>query len=244
MVEKDDNEMMSFWEHLDEFRSRVIKSLISLVIAFAIIYFFTPYIIDFITAPFYSEDNSRLTLLAPTEGFMVKLKTALLVAIVLAAPAIFYQIFGFVKPGLHKHERKLVVPVVLWSSVSFFIGAVFAYHVLPYAMNFFQSFAGDGVENFWSLGKYITFVTHMILGFGLVFELPLAIYFAARLGLVTPAFLRRKRRHAIIILLLAAALVTPPDLFTQVILVIPLVLLYEISIWLAAVAVKKRNRAN
>ncbi|MBC8204258.1 MAG: twin-arginine translocase subunit TatC [FCB group bacterium] len=239
MNEKLDSGGMTFWEHLEELRSRLIKAIISLGIAFVTAYIFASYILDFLTAPFIVSGGTHLALLAPTEGFMVKLKTAFLGAIVLAAPMVFYQIFRFVAPGLHEHERRMTLPVVLWLTVSFFIGGMFAYHVLPYAMKFFQSFAGEGVENFWSLGKYISFVTYMLLGFGLVFELPLVIYFAARLGLVTPQFLRRNRRYAIIILLAASALVTPPDVITQIILAIPLIILYEISIFLAAAAIKK-----
>jgi len=234
---------MTFIQHLEELRSRLIKALIALLIGFIAAYFFTQYIIEFLTIPFSANANSQLTLLYPTEGFMVKLKTAFLAGLIVASPAIFYQFWNFIAPGLYEKEKKFVIPVVIWSVLLFLIGAVFAYHILPFAMRFFQSFASDFAGNYWSLGKYITFVTYLLLGFGLVFELPLVIYYAARMGLVTPDFLRKKRRHAIITLLVISALITPPDIFTQLALVLPLTILYEISILLAVTAYKKHRKA-
>ncbi len=230
---------MTFIEHLEELRARLIKGLIAVLIAFIAAYFVSGYIIDFLNRPLLALEGSQLTLLAPTEGFMVRLKTALLAAIVIASPVVFYQFWKFVAPGLYRKEKRFIFPVVGWSVLLFLIGGLFAYQVLPFAMKFFHSFAGGGVENFWSLSRYITFVTYLLLAFGLVFELPLVIYFAARMGLVTPAFLRKKRRHAIIILLVLSAMITPPDIFTQAVLVLPLVILYEISIGLAVLAAKK-----
>ena len=247
MVEKKDKsgseEGMTFLEHLEELRSRIIKSLSALSLGFICTYFFTPHIIDFLIQPFLAGGDSQLTLLAPTEGFMVKLKTAFLAGLMLSSPVIFYQFWGFVSPGLYEKEKRFILPVVAWSVLLFFVGAVFAYHVLPFAMRFFQSFATEEVVNYWSLNRYITFAIYLLLAFGIVFELPLVIYFAARMGLVTPAFLRKYRRHAIILLLILSALVTPPDMITQVILVVPLIILYEISILLAIMAVKKRERS-
>jgi len=237
------NEGMSFIEHLEELRSRIIKSIIALFVGFVITYFFTSSIIELLTQPFKTGSNAQLTLLAPTEGFMVQLKTAFLGGLMISSPVIFSQFWKFVAPGLYEKEKRYVLPIVFWSVLLFFIGGVFAYHVLPFAMKFFQSFATDNVGNFWSLGKYITFVTYLILAFGLVFELPLILYFSAKMGLVTPQFLRKKRRHAIIILLTIAALVTPPDVFTQIILALPLIFLYEISIFLTVIAVKNRKKS-
>jgi len=245
MSEESENskEGMSFIEHLDELRSRIIKALIALLIGFVATYFFTTYIIDFLTSPFLPGANAQLTLLAPTEGFMVKLKTAFLAGLILASPAIFYQFWCFIAPGLYEKEKKFVIPVVIWSVLLFLLGAIFAFNVLPFAMKFFQSFATDYIGNYWSLGKYITFVTYLLLAFGVVFELPLVIYFAARTGLVTSEFLRKKRKHAIVVLLIICALITPPDVFTQIILVLPLIVLYEISIFLAVAAEKKHKES-
>ena len=236
-------EGMTFLEHLEEFRSRIIKALLALLIGFIITYFFTNYIIELLVQPFLQDDNSRLTLLAPTEGFIVKLKTAFLAGLILSSPVLFYQFWKFIAPGLYDKEKRFIFPVVAWSVVLFLIGAFFAYQMLPYAMRFFQSFATENVENFWSLNRYITFAIYLLLAFGLVFELPLVIYFAARIGLVSPPFLRKYRRHALIVLLLLSALVTPPDVITQIILALPLIVLYEFSIFLAVIAVKRGKKS-
>jgi len=246
MSEKNNNntgsQPMTFIEHLEELRSRLIKSLLAVFIAFIAAYIVSGRIIEFLSRPLLAFQDSHLTLLAPTEGFLVRLKTAFLASLILSSPVVFYQFWKFVAPGLYQNEKRFILPVVGWSVLLFLVGGLFAYQILPYAMRFFHSFAGGGVENFWSLSSYITFVTYMLLAFGLVFELPLVIYFAARMGLVTPQFLRRKRRHAIVILLIIAALVTPPDVFTQMVLALPLIVLYEASILLAAIAIKKRKK--
>ena len=234
---------MSFFEHLEELRFRLIKSLIALFIAFIAAYFISDKIIELLSKPVAAAENSNLTLLAPTEGFMVRLKASFLAGLIIASPVIFFQFWKFVAPGLYAKEKKFVYPVAGWSVLLFALGAVFAYQVLPFAVKFFLSFSGEGVANAWSLSKYITFVTYLLLAFGLVFELPLVIFFAARMGLVTPEFLRKKRRHAIVLLLVLSALITPPDIFTQAVLALPLVVLYEISIYLAVIAVKKRKKA-
>jgi sec-independent protein translocase protein TatC len=233
---------MTFLEHLEELRSRIIKSAIALFIGFVLSYFFTSYIIEFLVKLLAQSDRVRIILTAPTEGFLVKIKVAFLSGIVVSSPAIFYQLWKFIAPALYEKERKVIIPVVIWSVMLFLTGGIFAYRMTPYAMSFFQSFALDNVENLWSLSKYISLVTYMILAFGVVFELPLVIYYIARMGLVTPKFLREKRRHAYIIILIIAAIVTPPEVITQIILSAPLIVLYEISIFLAMIAVRKREK--
>jgi sec-independent protein translocase protein TatC len=235
---------MTFIDHLEELRSRIIKALFSLFIGFVICYFFADEIMKFLLRPLDSSHPAQLTLLSPTEGFMVKLKVALIAGVVISSPAIFYQIWRFVAPALYDKERRMVFPVVFWSAFLFILGAIFAYLFLPYCMRFFQSFATEWVVNFWSLKGYITFITYIIFAFGLVFELPLVLYFAARLGLVTSKFLRQKRRHAIIVLLILAAIVTPPDVVSQLVISVPLIILYEVSIFLARIAEKRRMKSS
>lgn len=238
-TEKEAGKELTFLEHLEELRIRLIKAIAALFVGFILTYFVSSYIIEFLILPFEAFSDSHLTLLAPTEGFLVKLKTSFLAGLVLSSPVIFYQFWKFLTPGLYENERKFIVPVVTWSVLLFAAGGAFAYQVLPFAMRFFQSFAMENVQNFWSLSRYITFVTYLLLAFGAVFELPLILYYAARMGLVTPDFLRKKRKIAIIILLALAAIITPPDIFTQVVLALPLVILYEISILLSVAASKK-----
>ncbi|MBU0518941.1 twin-arginine translocase subunit TatC [bacterium] len=233
---------MTFWEHLEELRGRLFKAIIAVVAGMLIAYFFVPYIQEILIAQFFPGGSSTpLAFLAPTEGFVVKLKLSLVLGLIAASPIVFYHFWRFVAPGLYPKEKGFVMPVVLTSTVSFLTGAVFSIFILPHATNFFLSFAVGGIENTWSFGKYIDLVVRMMLAFGLVFELPLIIYFLVRLGIVSPAFLRKHRRYAIIILLVLSAVISPPDIFTMVVLAIPLTLLYELSIIIAVVAHKKHQ---
>lgn len=237
--ERENAQVMTFWDHLDELRSRLIKALLFVVGGLCIAYFFVPIIQDILIRFFFPGNKTPLAFLSPTEGFIVRLKLALVGGLVVASPAVFYQFWRFVAPGLLPREKRFIIPVVVTSTVSFLVGSAFSFVVLPYATRFFLSFGGNQIENTWSFGSYIDFVVRMMLAFGLVFELPLLIYFLVRLGIVTPEFLRSKRRYAIIILMVIAAVITPPDIFTMVVLTIPLLILYELSILVAVIARKK-----
>lgn len=236
------NQEMSFLDHLDELRKSLFRALIGLALATVALYFVTPWIQELLIAPFIAREGAKLSLLTPTEGFVVSLKISLVAGLFVSAPWIFYQLWLFVAPGLFENERKMVLPVVFFSSFNFLLGAAFAWFVLPYATRFFLGFSTQTVENLWSLGKYLDFILRMFLAFGIVFELPILIYFLARFGIVTPSLLRKYRRHAYILVLIAASIITPPDVFTQIILALPMVILYEISILLAVGARKAHLR--
>ena len=233
---------MSFIDHLEELRSRIIRCLVALVIAAGAAYAVEPYVLKFLIDTIFGGSGDSLALLAPIEGFVVKLKLSLIMGLIVASPMIFWQFWGFVSPGLYAREKRVILPMVIVSTLSFLVGAMFAFYVLPIATKFFQSFAMDGIQNSWSLTKFVDFVGRLILAFGIVFELPLVIYFLSRLGLVTPKFLWQKMRYAIVIILAVAAIITPPDVFTQVVLAIPLIVLYMFSILLSMIAVKRAAR--
>ncbi|MCX6639301.1 MAG: twin-arginine translocase subunit TatC [bacterium] len=232
---------MSFWEHLDELRSRLIKALLLVAAAFCVVYFFAPQMQSFVLEKFFPPGQKPLAFLAPTEGFLVRIKLAFVGGLFLASPGVFYQFWSFVAPGLYLKEKRFILPIVFISSISFLVGAAFSFFVLPYATDFFLSFGGEDIQNTWSFGSYVTFVVQFVLAFGVVFELPMVIYFLVRLGIVSPEFLRKKRRHAIVVLLIIAAIITPPDVFTQLSVAIPLVILYEVSIIVATITYKKRQ---
>lgn len=237
--EQDDASAMTFWDHLEELRFRLIKALLFMAGGFCVAYFFVPYIQDFLIESFFPMERTPLAFLAPTEGFVVRLKLALVGGLLIASPGVFYQFWRFVAPGLYPRERRFIIPVVITSTVSFLVGAAFSFFVLPYATRFFLSFGGDKIENTWSFGSYVDFAVRIMLAFGLVFELPLVIYFLVRLGIVTPEFLRKQRRYAIVIFLVLAAVITPPDIFTMIVLAVPLIILYELSILIAMLAHRK-----
>ncbi|MBS1262080.1 MAG: Sec-independent protein translocase protein TatC [Calditrichaeota bacterium] len=233
---------MSFFDHLDELRVALWRALVGILVGFAVCYYFAPIFQEWLLIPFHDQTSASLALLAPTEGFVVRLKIALVAGLLATAPWTFFQIWWFVAPGLFEHERKLVLPVVLFSSLLFLAGAAFSMVVLPNATDFFLGFGTESVRNSWSLGKYVDFVLRLILAFGVVFELPLLIYFLARFGVVTPPFLRKYRKHMIIAFLVLASIITPPDIFTQLVLTLPMVVLYEGSILLAVLARRRFER--
>ncbi len=229
---------MSFLDHLDDLRKVVIRSLMGVLVAVIIGYIFSSQIQTLLIIPFETQGDYTLSLLHPTEGFITILKLSLVAGIFISAPWTFYQIWLFIAPGLYVHEKKMVWPVVFFTTLCFLLGGAFAYMILPWATSFFLSFGTDTVTNLWSLGKYIDFLLRLFLAFAIVFELPVAVYFLARIGLVTPAFLRTYRKHAYVVVIIGASIITPPDVFTQLIMALPMVMLYEISILLAVGAAK------
>lgn len=253
---------MNFLDHLDELRATLIRILIGLMVGVIVCYFVSPQIQDLLLLAFKTPENIRLSLLYPTEGFIVQLKISLVAGIFVTAPWIFYQIWKFVSPALYANEKRWIWPTVFFTSLCFMTGAVFAWFVLLWATSFLMGFSSEGgavslgfggltflefgtpaVENVWSLGKTLDFILRMFLAFGVMFELPVAMYFLARIGLVDARFLRQYRKHAYVVVLIAASIITPPDIITQVALGLPLFGLYELSIFVAIVAEKKYKKS-
>lgn len=230
---------MGFLDHLEELRKRVITCLI-VVLVFSIgAYFFSERIIDFIARPV-----ERLYFLDPTEAFAVRIKISIIMGIIVGIPIIFYNFWQFIVPGLFEKEIKLVVPVVLFSTIFFLIGASFCFFlVLPMGIKFLLGFGTEKLFPMIKIGSYISFVTYMTLAFGLVFELPIISFFLGKVGIVTPQILAKGRRYAVVgILILAAALTPSPDVFSQMMLAGPLYFLYEVSI-LVVKSVQKKKKA-
>lgn len=235
-----EEKVMPFLDHLEELRQRMLKSILSVVLFSIGSYFVSHEIMQLLLRPY--PRSEKLIFLAPTEGFIVHIKIALFAGILLSLPVIFYQMWQFVSPGLYKHEKKYI-PVFVFVSVFFFlVGALFCYFIIiPYGLNFLLGFGGDQLEPAIRIQDYLKFVTLLILVFGLIFELPLLSYFLTRIGLISPEFLRSKRRYGIVFIFFIAAVLTPPDVFTQICLALPLILLYEISIWVSKLVVKKQE---
>ncbi|NQU05403.1 MAG: twin-arginine translocase subunit TatC [Calditrichaeota bacterium] len=231
---------MDFLTHLEELRKRLIRAILILLGGALVCLIFSEYLLGIITATFPVDDTSYLALLQPTEGFVVRLKVAFVAGLFLSSPFWFAQLWGFISPGLFKNEKRIIYPVIILSAIAFISGAVFGYWILPHAAEYFRSFALSGMAVSWSLGKYLDFSLRILVAFAIVFELPLIVYLLARLGVVTTKQLRKYRKHVIIGLMVASGLITPPDIFTMIALVIPLIILYEIGIITASIAVRKR----
>lgn len=229
----DENDKLPFTTHLEELRSRLIKSTIAVVIGFVASYFFKEQIFEILVAPLTQVMQSGDTLIYTNlpEAFFTFLKTALLCGLMVASPVILYQFWMFVAPGLYSREKRLLLPIVFLSSLFFIGGALFGYFVVfPFGFEFFLSFATETIRPMPSMKEYLKFSSKLLLAFGLVFELPLVITFLARLGIVNVAFLKKYRKYAILLFFAGAAILTPPDVITQLFMAFPLILLYEVSI--------------
>ena len=223
---------MSFLEHLEELRWRLIKSIIAILFGGSFCFLFIDEILQSLIAPIRNLSNLPDLQVLKVQGmFMIKWGVALLGGIVVAIPVLTYQIAKFIGPGLYKDEKKVMVPLVFFSYMAFLAGIVFAYYVLiPYSLEFFTSMGMMEVKNNFSINYYFSFISMLLLGSGVIFELPIVVFILSAIGLLTPAFMRHYRRHAIVVILVLSAFITPPDPISLVFISIPLAFLYEISI--------------
>jgi sec-independent protein translocase protein TatC len=225
------SDKMSFMEHLGELRSRISRSLIGVLVGLVIAFPLSQRIVDYLSRPIQATGNN-LVFLAVTEAFWVQMKVALIAGLFLASPVILWQVWAFVAPGLYQNEKKYAAPFVIIGSLMFIAGGAFSLFVVtPYAVNFLLSFARPGLQPMISIGSYIDFLLKFTVAFGLVFELPLGLTLAARMGVVTPKSLARNRKYAVLGAFVAAAALTPtPDAFNQMLMAGPLIILYEVGI--------------
>ncbi len=228
---------MPFLDHLEELRWRLLKSVISVFVMMVICFFFSDFILELLRYPGNQIDPPvPLQVLKVQTVFIIKLEIALFAGVIFSLPVIFYQLWQFVTPGLLATERKLVPVVVLASVVCFLVGGAFAYFIIiPYALQFFLSLAPVDIENKIALDFYIGFLLRIIIVFGVVFELPMLTFILAKFGLLTAEFMRKYRKYAVVGAFILGAILTPPDPTTQVLLAFPIVILYEISIYIAKV---------
>ena len=234
---------MPFLDHLEELRWRLIKIAASILVLSVIAFSFSDYLLDILLYPTKDlQDKMNIQVLKVQTMFMIKLELSILSGAIISLPYIFYQIWAFLAPGLLEKERKYAIPVIFLATISFIVGASFAYYIIiPLALEFFMSMAPATIENNIALDFYIGFLLRLIIVFGVVFELPMVSLFLTKLGILTPAFLKKYRRYAIVIFFIMAAVLTPPDPTTQVLLAVPLLVLYEITIWVSYMFAKKRD---
>ena len=234
---------LPFTGHLDELRKRLITCFIAIGIGFVASYAFKDKLFSILVNPLVSvmEAGDTLIFTALPEAFFTYLKVALLSGIMIAAPVIIYQFWMFVTPGLYKKERRILIPIVILSSVFFIGGSLFGYFIVfPWGFKFFLGFATETIRPLPSMKEYLSFSAKLLLAFGLVFELPLVLTFLARIGIVSVDFLKKNRKYALLLFFAGAAILTPPDVVTQVMMALPLMVLYEISIIGAKVFGKKK----
>ena len=231
-MNKHETTQMSFLEHLEELRWRLIKSIIAVLLGGMISFLFIEEILQFLISPIKNLSNPPDLQVLKVQGmFMIKWGVALLGGVVLSIPVLTYQLAKFIGPGLHNNEKKVMFPLVFFSYFAFLIGIVFAFVVLiPYSLNFFTSMGMEEVKNNFSINYYFSFITMLLLGSGIIFELPIIVFILSSMGILTPAFMRHYRRHSLVFILVLSAFITPPDPISLIFMSIPLAILYEISI--------------
>lgn len=232
---------MSFLEHLEDLRWHIIKALIGLLVATIICGIYSDFIVqDLLMKPLKSA-GLKAQVLAPYGIVLLYMQTVLICGLIMSMPNTLYWLWKFVAPGLLPKERRYVARIVFLTSLCFFAGVGFSYFILlPTSLKFFSQFGTQTIDLNISIDHYVSFILTLVFGAGLVFELPMVSYFLTKIGFLTPEFMRQYRRHSIVVILIISALVTPtPDPMTQLMLAAPMLLLYEVSIFVSKLALKK-----
>ena len=243
----------SFTSHFVELRSRLIKSILFIVIIFVISYTFAEQIYNFLVEPYANavkddQNQRRLIYTALHETFITYLKVAFFASIFISSPIILTQIYKFIAPGLYKNEKKAILPYLVFTPILFLFGGLLVYYlVMPLAIKFFLSFETVGsstnlpIQLEAKVNEYLSLIMRLIFAFGISFQLPILLNLLAKTGIVNSDYLKKRRRYVIVIIFTAAAILTPPDPITQIGLAIPLLLLYELSILTVKFTEKKEK---
>ncbi len=259
-----EDQKMSLMAHLSELRKRIVVCLVAILIAFILTFSLSEYIFELLLYPLrYSPQfslkegivfvpeqklqNTKLVFLGPAEAFWMNMKIALVSGFILTIPIIFYQLWKFISPGLYAHEKRYVLPFVLSATGLFLIGVTFCYLiVLPFAMSFLLNYkVGDFLMPMLSVGLYVDFLLKFLLAFGFVFELPILIVITTRMGIISPKTLQKYRKLALVLAFVVAAIITPtPDAFNQTLMAVPMIILYEVGIWISIILNKRKDKEN
>lgn len=254
---------MSFLDHLEELRWHIIRSLIAIAIVAVVIFMYVKEFIEFfILQPFkpdfpvnrlmchlnpdlcFEKMDVVFIAISPYEQFLMAFSVSIMGGFIVSFPYIAWETWRFIRPGLHENEQKKLSGNVAIISFLFFLGVVFSYYVVtPFSVTFLSEFKiADDVQNQWKIGEVIDLVTQIVLGGAIIFELPIVVYYLSRLGVLSPQFMREYHRHAIVLLLVIAAVITPPDVLSMILIFIPLIILYEISILVSVVVTRKQDK--
>ncbi|MBP1691124.1 MAG: tatC [Bacteroidetes bacterium] len=251
-LDQDSSGEMSFLDHLEELRWRLIKAIIGVLIGMILCWVIIDWlmesvllrpILDVNAALLPGQPTIRLQNLKPFGQIFMYMQVAIIGGVILSLPNILYQLWAFISPGLLPKERKHIRAIVAFSSLCFLGGVAFAYFVmLPAALGFFATFGTTTIENNIAINEYMNFIISVMLAAGIVFELPMVSWFLSKLGILTPKFMRKYRRHAVVLIFVLAAFLTPgTDPVSQILLAVPLLILYEVSILISAWASRKRD---
>ncbi|THB69879.1 MAG: twin-arginine translocase subunit TatC [Desulfovibrio sp.] len=236
---------MTFMSHMTELRIRMVRVFIAAMVGMVVAFFFKEDLFNILMAPLWvvlEPLGGHLQTTSLPEQFFTYLKVSLVTGILGTSPYIFYQFWGFISPGLYAEERKLLIPIAFCSGLFFTGGALFGYFIVfPFICDFFAGLSNEVITLTPKMSEYFSFSVKLLFAFGLVFELPLVIFFLSRLGLVTARWLRKNRKYAILLCFVTSAVLTPPDMISQLFMAGPLIVLYELSIWVAHFFGKKKK---
>ena len=253
-MKNDNSEKSGFISHLIELRQRLINSFIFLFSFFVVCYFFSEEIYSFLVQPYadaVKDDNvnRRLIFTALQETFLTYLRVSFFAALFVSSPIILMQIWKFIAPGLYKNEKKAILPYLIATPILFLFGGMLVYYlIMPLAIKFFLSFEASSINSALPIqleakvNEYLSLVMKLIFAFGLSFQLPVILSLLARVGFVDSVFLKERRKYVVVIIFVAAAILTPPDPITQIGLAIPLLILYELSIFSVKIIEKRKNK--
>ena len=236
---------MSLMDHLGELRVRLVRCCIAVGLGFLACWAVVDPIFNALVDPLLAvlPKGSHAIYTTLPEGFFTRMYIAFVAGVFVASPVIFYQVWSFIAPGLYEEEKRYIIPVAVLSALFFMAGGAFCYFVVfPYAFSFFVSFATESIVAMPKVSDYLGFVLKLILAFGLIFEMPLFAFFLARMGLITATMMRKARRYAILAIFVVAAILTPPDVVSQLLMACPMLVLYELSILVAATFGRKKTK--
>ena len=228
-----EDDKLPFTAHLEELRSRLITCFIAVGVGFVLSYGFKEELFKILLMPLLSvmKSGEELIFTGLPEAFFTYLKVAFLSGLILSSPVIIYQFWMFVAPGLYNKERRTLIPIIILSSLFLIGGSLFGYFIVfPLGFQFFLGYSNETIHARLSIKEYLGLASKLLLAFGIVFELPIVITFLARLGIVSVDFLKKNRKYALLLFFIGAAMLTPPDVVTQIMMALPLMVLYEISI--------------
>jgi sec-independent protein translocase protein TatC len=238
---KDTLREMSFLEHLEDLRGVLVQSIVAFLLCSIVYWFFSGTILDLLIK---NISVDKLNFFAPAEAFMARMKISFVLGLMTAFPFILFKVWSFVAPGLFVSERKKLYPFIVTSSVLFYLGVLFCYYILiPIVLDFLLGFETDKLNPMISVSMYFAFVARLCFTFGLVFQLPIVVLLLSIMGIVTPQFLLKQWRYAIVIIFVVSAILTPPDPASQVLMALPVVLLYIGSVLVAYIALRKKKEA-
>lgn len=226
---------MTLTEHLRDLRKRLVVSLIAITIGFAAVYGFAEQVFALLQRPLLNAipegHDRRMMFTGVAQPFIIYLKVGIFGGLILALPVILHQLWLFVAPALYQNERRYMAPFIILSLLSFAIGASFAYGIaFPFSFRYFMGYTSESIQPMISVNEYLNFVTKMILGFGLMFQLPLVMFLLAKIGIVNPGLLSRNRQWAALLIAVVSAIFTPADVVSMTVMAVPLYLLFELSI--------------